>query len=97
MLSQNRFRPLPVFERKEKPVTLDFNTVKGYYEEKPESCFDRLVYLLSFGLVQNENLGRFSFEEDVCPKGLKNIHVIHTPDGDIVVKVYERKVNFTEK
>ncbi len=89
------YKPIPTFERKEKPVALDFETVKGYYEKSPESCFDRVVYLLSFGLVKNENIGRFSFEEDVCPKGLKNLHIIHTPDGDIVVKVKETTIEFS--
>lgn len=91
------WKPLPKFERKEQPVILDFNTVKDYYEENPERCFDRIVYLLSFGLLKNENMGRFSFEEDACPKGLKNIHIIHTNDGDIVVKVAEKSVTFQLK
>ena len=91
------WRPLPKFERKEQPVILDFHTVRDYYQKNPSSCFDRIAYLLSFGLVKNENLGRFSFEEDVCPKGLKNVHIIHTDDGDIVVKVAEREIIFQLK
>lgn len=83
-----------IFERAEKPTLLDYRTVKETYRKFPEKCIARIVHLLSYQLIENENEGRYNFEEDVCPKGLMNVHIIFFPEGEIYLKIAEQKLKF---
>lgn len=86
-----------IFQHIERPVLLDYQTVKDTYEKHPEKCIARIVHLLSYQLIENENEGRYNFEESVCPKGLMDIHIIFFPEGEIYLKIQEQKLKFTSK
>ncbi len=89
------WQPNPVYHRPKSTITVA--KARELCAVNMPVFFQKLVYKISMGTLENENIGALSFEASVCPKGFQNKHFVTCVDGQITIHFDLQIIQFNDE